>query len=135
MTRQIPSSVSQSRRTGSNEERSLVVPAHAVKPYDADWVVPTALDTPPVTIYTPGPAELSDQGIWARALQSILLQQSMLLRSFDLRLRHLETKNRETDRNAYFEHMTWWMLWGMLMLITGAALTVILVLIFYSFLR
>ncbi len=65
---------------------------------------------------------------WAQSIRSATQRQMQVLREFDLRLNSLEDANRRTEGS--FERATWWALWGILMLILGAALVVIILLIF-----
>ncbi len=79
--------------------------------------------------------ELTVLNTWLQTLQNLTQRQLALLRDFDLRLMRLEEANRLRASTPSFERATWWALWGILMLILGAALVVILFLIFSSGVR
>ncbi len=66
---------------------------------------------------------------WSRTLRRVTERQMQILRNLDLRLANLESADERAAENPSFERATWWALWGILMLILGAALVVILLLI------
>ena len=72
--------------------------------------------------------EVLDPQEWGQALRSVTNRQLQMFREIELRLSSLEDANRA--REGSFERATWWALWGIVMLILGAALVVILLLIF-----
>ncbi len=82
---------------------------------------------------TPMPvSETAALNSWLRSFQNVMQRQFVVLRDVDTRLTRLEVTNRIRETTPSFERSTWWALWGILMLLLGAALTVILVLIFSS---
>ncbi len=76
--------------------------------------------------------ELTVLNSWLQTLQNLTQRQLAILRDFDLRVTRLEELNRLRSPTPSVERATWWALWGILMLILGAALVVILFLIFSS---
>ncbi len=88
--------------------------------------------------YTPEPVvrassnELTVLNSWLRTFSNISHRQFSILRDFDARLARLEDANRVRQTPPSFERATWWALWGILMLILGAALVVIIILILGS---
>lgn len=130
MTRLIPATTGKTRAVSPNTRRSLCVTQGPVERYDP-------YGTPRVSQYadpTPLPDMTTGNG-FMHALQVLFVQQALLLREFDLRLKHLEAAQQPVPQNQSFYRATWWMLWGILMLIVGAALTVILFLIFSTLLH
>ena len=102
-----------------------------------EWVEPApeqALDTPtesvagvnppPLVIEEPVRTEWLTFAQWAQTMQALQQRQMQLLNEVDTRLARVE-------RGATWdtERVTWWMLWGILMLIMGGALTILIVLI------
>ncbi len=72
---------------------------------------------------------------WIRGLQDVTQRQFALLREFDFRLSNSEERNRVASNEASLERASFWVLWGILMLILGSALAVVLVLILTSIVR
>ncbi len=84
--------------------------------------------TPAATTRRVVRTEILDPQEWGQTLRTITQRQMQILRDFELRLASVEDATRA--REGTFERATWWALWGVLMLILGAALVVILLLIF-----
>ncbi len=129
---QISSVMNETKRKGSKTERNLSVTRRAVQPAEPYWKRPSSYTPPPISIHSTIPAGVPAASFWAHMLETIFTQQSMLMREFDLRLRHLERNDTRASGGISFEHATWWMLWGILMLILGVTLIVVLVLVFQS---
>jgi hypothetical protein len=70
-------------------------------------------------------------GSMMRSMQQTQNQQIILMRDLDVRLARLEgtAVGRAQVAPATFERVTWWAIWGLLMLILGGALTIVIVLI------
>ncbi len=66
---------------------------------------------------------------WSRTLRRVTDRQLQILRNMDMRISNLEAADDQGVADASFERATWWALWGILMIILGAALVVILFLI------
>ena len=131
MTKLIPATTNTrtaSRAQGARSLRAAQGPVQRYNPYQRP---PSAHYAEPA----PLPPDPSAANGFAHTLQLLFMQQAFLLREFDLRLKHLEAATRPApDPNAFYRS-TWWMLWGILMLLVGSALTVILFLIFSSLVR
>ncbi len=67
---------------------------------------------------------------WSRTLRRVTDRQLQILRDLDMRVSNLEAQDEAAAQTPSFERATWWALWGLLMLILGAALVVIILLIF-----
>jgi hypothetical protein len=119
----------------SNGQQAIIVTRNQVQRVDPYWLPTTSADPSPVSTRSAASAEATALGALAHVLQNMMLQQTLMLRTFDLRLHRLETTRDRAPQAGSFERATWWMLWGILMLIVGAALTVILFLIFSSVLH
>jgi hypothetical protein len=96
--------------------------------HEQDETVPVYYTTEPVVHVTGEQATALTA--WLHSLQHITQRQLTILRNLDYRLTRLEAVNRARDTTPGVERATWWALWGLLMLILGAALVVILILIF-----
>ncbi|MBI4671094.1 MAG: hypothetical protein HY741_05440 [Chloroflexi bacterium] len=100
--------------------------------YDPTWANQQSLrpsqyivvDTPPLPQTMSGPFELM-----ARSMQNIFQMQMAMLRQLDVRLNRLEQTRPPQFNTGEFYAQTWWALWGILMLILGAALVMVLTLI------
>lgn len=69
-------------------------------------------------------------GSMLQSMQQTQMQQMYLMRDFDSRIGRLEQAARPNPpAGASFERMTWWAIWGLLMLILGGTLTVVIILI------
>ncbi len=80
---------------------------------------------------SPNMSELMVLGSLMRSMQQTQNQQIYLMRDLDVRLARLEgtAVARAQATPATFERVTWWAIWGLLMLILGGALTIVIVLI------
>lgn len=101
--------------------------------YDTYWVNAPTVE-PPYIVVEPGvppQQELTQFGMFTRSLENMFQMQMTMLREMDRRMNRLE-QPQPTPRPArgeQFYAQTWWALWGILMLILGAALVVVVVLI------
>lgn len=79
----------------------------------------------------PSASEMIVLGSMLRSLQQNQNQQNLWLRDFDARINRIEINTRPPAAAATpaFERVTWWAIWGLLMLILGGALTIVIVLI------
>jgi hypothetical protein len=88
----------------------------------------------PVIVQAPQPSNTSEMlmlGSMMRSMQNSQNQQIYLMRDLDVRLARLEGTAQATIavQPATFERITWWAIWGLLMLILGGALTIVIMLI------
>ena len=76
-------------------------------------------------------SEMLVLGSMLQSMQQTQMQQMYLMRDFDTRLGRLEQTARPNAPAASpsFERVTWWAIWGLLMLILGGTLTVVIILI------
>lgn len=91
-----------------------------------------ALTTTPVTgVQTRAPtSEMVMLGSLLQSVQNTQQQQNYMLREMAARLARLEDNARVVVAPAAsFERSSWWAIWGLLMLVMGAALAVILILL------
>ncbi len=66
---------------------------------------------------------------WSQTLQNNQQQQLAILKEIDARLARLEEYTRPSPTSNTYERASWWALWGVLMLILGAALVILILLI------
>ncbi len=99
--------------------------------YGDDRTLQTVEYVQPETIVTRRD-EIAEVNSWIRALQNTAARQLSLLREMDIRIGNLEQRDRMASSYTSFEKATWWALWGILMLILGAALVVVLLIIVTS---
>src|SRR5438477_3813715 len=89
--------------------------------------------TPPNTqlVAAPTAATSSDMmvlGSMIQSMQQTQMQQMYLMRDFDARIGRLEQAARpQATPTPSFERVTWWAIWGLLMLILGGTLTVVII--------
>jgi|GEM_PF-6988553 hypothetical protein len=110
---------------------------------DTAWQVPNSFQTydpywsnqpPPqsyIVVNTPPPpqATLTPFAIMARSMQNMFQMQMNMLRDLETRMTRVEQTRPPQANMGQFYAQTWWALWGILMLILGAALVMVLILI------
>ncbi len=111
------------------EVRRVIRDTDPEQDYEVERSLQTVDYLPPETV-RPGYGEMSELHTWVRSIQDMTQRQLAILRDFDIRLRNLEYRNRAAEDS--FARLTWWALWGILMLILGSALVVVLILIIAS---
>jgi hypothetical protein len=105
----------------------------AAKVYDPGSALPERYRPKDAALSKPnGLAEIATR---VRAQESWARTQSGVLRDIDYRLSRLEEASPTWTAMQSIEQTTWWVLWGILMLILGSALAVVLILIFASTVR
>ena len=138
MTRQV---IRTTRRIQTADEDA---PLETIHEREVERVVRNGTETP-ATIQEDGLTPIAPESLtpmpvsetaalnsWLRTFQNVMQRQFTILHDLDTRLTRLEVSNHVRETTPSFERTTWWALWGILMLLLGAALTVILVLIFSS---
>ncbi len=117
--------------TEEQPNNRLLGPGPETEVYEPDPALEKVTYTyaPPPTVQRRTPTSVVEVQDWGQSLRGVMQRQMQILREMDLRLSNLEDVNREKSSSVSFERATWWALWGILMLILGAALVVILLLI------
>lgn len=94
------------------------------------------LTTAPVTAVAARTAssEMIMLGSLFQSVQNTQQQQTYMMRDMAARLARLEDNARVTVVSAgAFERSSWWAIWGLLMLVMGAALAVVIILLVSQF--